>query len=135
MAGSSIVQSALPCAPSPGTSRSSGAREIFDGAIQGAVWMSISFGASKFLVFLSTVILARLLLPAQFGQVGFALVVIGYLETIGNFGVGAALIYEPRHTVRAANVSFTISLLIGAAWALVMNFAAYERRAVRLLTS
>lgn len=115
---------APPHMPPLGTTREPRVREIYAGAVQGAVWTYLSFVGSKLLVFVSTMILARLLAPAQFGQVGFALVVITYLDTIGNLGIGAALIYEPRDTMRAANLTFVVSLLMGGMWALFMVLAA-----------
>jgi O-antigen/teichoic acid export membrane protein len=85
-------------------------------AVQGVLWTYVSFAGSKLLVFASTVILARLLLPAEFGQVGFALLVISYLDTVGDFGVSSALIYERDRPEEAADVSFVISLVTGLAW-------------------
>lgn len=85
-------------------------------AVQGVLWTYVSFAGSKLLVFASTVILARLLLPAEFGQVGFALLVISYLDTVGDFGVSSALIYERDRPEEAADVSFVISLLTGLVW-------------------
>ncbi|MFQ5792609.1 MAG: oligosaccharide flippase family protein, partial [Acidobacteriota bacterium] len=85
-------------------------------AIQGVVWTYASFVGSKLLAFASIVILARLLAPKEFGQVGFALLVIGYLDTIGDFGVSSALIYERKRSEQAANVAFMISLITGVLW-------------------
>ncbi|HEX8148583.1 MAG TPA: lipopolysaccharide biosynthesis protein [Pyrinomonadaceae bacterium] len=85
-------------------------------AVQGVLWTYVSFAGSKLLVFASTVILARLLVPAEFGQVGFALLVISYLDTVGDFGVSSALIYERERPEEAADVSFVISLLTGLLW-------------------
>ena len=85
-------------------------------AVQGVVWTYVSFAGSKLLVFISTVVLARLLAPAEFGQVGFALLVISYMDTVGDFGVSSALIYERERPEEAANVAFLISLATGLAW-------------------
>ncbi|HEX8472992.1 MAG TPA: lipopolysaccharide biosynthesis protein [Pyrinomonadaceae bacterium] len=85
-------------------------------AVSGVLWTYVSFAGSKLLVFASTVILARLLAPAQFGEVGFALLVIAYLETIGDFGISSALIYERERPEQAANIAFVVSLATGVLW-------------------
>ena len=89
---------------------------VFTSTVQGVFWTYLSFATSKLLVFAATVILARLLAPAQFGQVAFALLVITYLETVGNLGFSAALIYEQDRADQAADIAFLISLLMGSLW-------------------
>ena len=84
--------------------------------VRGVLWTYVSFAGSKLLVFASTVILARLLVPSEFGQVGFALLVISYMDTVGDFGVSSALIYERKRPDEAADVSFVISIATGLLW-------------------
>jgi O-antigen/teichoic acid export membrane protein len=93
-------------------------------AAGGIFWTYVSFAGSKLLVFISTVMLARLLVPAEFGQVAFALLVISYLETVGDFGVSSALIYEKDNRQEAANAAFLISLATGAVWFALVFLAA-----------
>ena len=85
-------------------------------AIKGVFWMFASFLGSRVLGFISTIILARILVPSEFGQFGFALLVISYLQTVGDIGVGVALIYEQRHYRSATNISFIINLITGLLW-------------------
>jgi len=82
-------------------------------AVRGLFWAYISRSSSKILVFVSIIILARVLLPSDFGKVAIALVTIGYLDTIGDFGVGAALIYEQKFKELASNITFFISIIGG----------------------
>lgn len=89
--------------------------------VRGVVWNYVSFASGKFLIFISTIILARLLAPAQFGQVALALLVIQYLDAIGDLGVSAALIYQRDNIERAKNVAFIISILAG----MVLSIVAY----------
>lgn len=63
--------------------------------------------------------LARLLAPAEFGLFAFALVYIAYLETLGDLGTGAALVYWPDRTRDVAQVTFALNLLTGVAWFLL----------------
>lgn len=85
-------------------------------AVRGVFWMYVSLVGSKLLVFASTIILARILIPAEFGLFGFALLVISYLEIIGDMGMGSALIYEQKQSKQGANVSFIINLITGLLW-------------------
>jgi len=66
------------------------------------------------MVFLSTIILARLLLKDDFGVAGYALVVLSFLEVLSDLGVGPALIYY-RDNPRAPDTAFWLNLAIGAA--------------------
>lgn len=54
--------------------------------MRGSVWTSISRYSGKFLVFISTVILARLLSQEDFGVAGYAIVVIGFLDILSDVG-------------------------------------------------
>src|SRR5205814_3086977 len=82
-------------------------------AAQGAVWNYAAFLVSKGLLFVATLILARLLTPAQFGLVGMALLVILVLDIFRDFGIGAALIYHQGDEQKAANLTFIIATGIG----------------------
>lgn len=86
---------------------------LLTGALRGLVWSYASYVAARSLSFLSTIVLARLLVPEEFGQFAIALLVVSYLETFGSFGVSAALIYERKEPERGANVAFLLSLLSG----------------------
>lgn len=80
--------------------------------ISGTFWIYVARYSGKFFVFISTVILARLLLQSDFGVAGYALSVIGILEVLQGLGVGAALIYfkgDPDRTTTA----FWLGLLVG----------------------
>jgi O-antigen/teichoic acid export membrane protein len=84
-------------------------------AAQGAAWNYAAFLVSKGLLFVATLILARILTPEEFGLVGIALLVITVLEIFRDFGIGASLIYRQGEGERhaAANVAFWLSAAIG----------------------
>ncbi|NNF60386.1 MAG: lipopolysaccharide biosynthesis protein [Gammaproteobacteria bacterium] len=63
-------------------------------ATRSVIWAYASRYSGKLLVFVSTLVLARLLLQEDFGVAGYALVVIAFLETISGLGIGPALIYQ-----------------------------------------
>jgi O-antigen/teichoic acid export membrane protein len=92
-------------------------------AASGAAWNYAAFLLSKGLLFVATLILARLLSPAEFGLVGMALLVIGLLDILRDFGIGSALIYRQDGGQGVANLAFFLSVAIGivlfaANWAL-----------------
>ncbi len=82
-------------------------------AATGAVWNYAAFLVSKGLLFVATLVLARLLSPAEFGLVGMALLVITLLDIVRDFGIGSALIYRQDDGHSAANLSFFLSIGIG----------------------
>lgn len=78
-------------------------------ATRGILWASASRYSGKALVFISTLVLARLLVQEDFGVAGYALVVIALLETLSGLGIGPALIYHEDHPA-ARNTAFVIGL-------------------------
>ncbi|MGH3622540.1 MAG: lipopolysaccharide biosynthesis protein [Sciscionella sp.] len=82
-------------------------------AVRSFLWSALSYGSTKVVVFLVTLVLARLLDPADFGVVAAGLSLIVFLEIGLDLGVGAAVVYEQElglsHRVRTA---FTLNLLI-----------------------
>lgn len=81
--------------------------------LKGVLWNYVSFASGKFLTFASTIVLARLLAPEQFGLVALALLAIQYLDAIGDLGVSEALVYQRDNIERAANVAFIVSVFSG----------------------
>jgi PST family polysaccharide transporter len=82
-------------------------------AASGAAWNYAAFLLSKGLLFVATLILARLLSPSEFGLVGMALLVIGLLDILRDFGIGSALIFRQDGGQGAANLAFYLSVAIG----------------------
>jgi PST family polysaccharide transporter len=79
--------------------------------IRGTIWSYISFYAGKILVFISTIILARLLSTEDFGVAGYALTVLSFLEVFSDFGIGSALIFY-KDDDKFRNSAFWLGLLI-----------------------
>ncbi len=110
-------------------------RRVTRKAIQGTFWTYLSYIAGKLLSFVTTVILARLLLPEEFGLVGYATVVIQYLDVVNTLGMGTAVISRRNRLAEAANAAFYISISVGAAlyglaWLGAPIAAAYFREPV-----
>ena len=67
----------------------------------------------RFIGLISTIILARLLIPEDFGIIAMAMIVIGLLETIAYTGVDLALIRDQKLSKEHYNTAWTIQLLQG----------------------
>jgi O-antigen/teichoic acid export membrane protein len=93
----------------------------------GLFWVAVATLASKGLSLLRQLVLARLLVPADFGLVGYAAIIIGILQLFKEMGFSSALIYRKDDVEEAANVTFVVVILsslalfgiswVGAPWA------------------
>ena len=81
-------------------------------AIHGTMWMYASHYTGKVIVFLSTLVLARLLSQEAYGVAGYALVFIALLEVVGDLGVGSALVFF-RDDDEALSTGFWLALATG----------------------
>jgi PST family polysaccharide transporter len=86
--------------------------DLTKAALHGTFWAYASRYGGKFLVFISTTILARLLAQEDFGIAGYALVMIGFLEVLEGLGVGSAVIYYGDDEERL-NTAFWLGLAVG----------------------
>jgi PST family polysaccharide transporter len=86
-------------------------RALVSATIKGTAWNYLVFGLSKGVTFVTTVILARLLSPDEFGLMAIGLLVIGYLDTFGGLGMENVVIYRQDNTEYNANVAFTIGII------------------------
>ena len=88
--------------------------------ISGSFWMIGMRWTIRFLGLISTLILARLLVPEDFGVVAMAMLVIGLLESFSNFGVDLALIRDQKASPDHYNAAWTIKILQGTAVTLLI---------------
>jgi lipopolysaccharide exporter len=92
---------------------------------KGAVWMLLLRTAERSLGLVSIVILARLLVPADFGLVAMAMSVIAFVELGSSFGFELALIQREHPTRQHYDTAWTLQILFGAACALLLVALAY----------
>ena len=92
--------------------------------IRGSIWMIGARWAARLVGLVSTVILARLLSPTDFGIVAMALVIVGLLETIAYAGVDLALMRPGNDTREHYDTAWTVQLIQGAFIAVVLLLAA-----------
>src|SRR6185437_9632137 len=81
--------------------------------ISGSSWMFALRWSVRFTGLASTIILARLLTPADYGVVAIATLILGTIEILGEAGQGNAIIRHPNPTPAHYNAAWTISLIFG----------------------
>lgn len=80
---------------------------------KGAVWMVLARGVDRSIGFASTIILARLLLPEDFGLVAMATAIMALLELFTSFGFDVALIRNSAATRKHYDTAWTFNVLFG----------------------
>lgn len=84
-------------------------------AVRSFLWAGVSFGSNKLVLFVATLVLARLIAPAEFGVVAAGLTLIALLEIGLDLGVGAALVYEQQQGIsHRVRVAYSLNLLVSA---------------------
>jgi O-antigen/teichoic acid export membrane protein len=79
-------------------------------AVGGVGWEGLSLFAGKTLLLVSTIILARILTPNDFGVVALALVFVEYADVVADLGVAQAVVYLPP-SARTNDAAFALSLV------------------------
>ncbi len=88
-------------------------------AVKGVSWITVLRVTTRALSFIKTIVLARVLLPSQFGAYGVALLVLGFLEVMTETGVNVILIQE-KETDRYINSAWIVSIIRGIIISLVI---------------
>lgn len=79
----------------------------------GVIWSTTAFVTSKASTLITTLILARLLVPDDFGIVAAIVAYIGIIELLSDLGLQATVIYEQEQGITArVQSAFTANLLL-----------------------
>lgn len=89
------------------------------GIASGTAISYLGFFLGKSIVFLNTVVLARILLPEHFGLVAIGLLVLAVSETLAEAGTGAAIVWRKGEIVTVAPVALAVGLIGAAVTAMV----------------
>lgn len=81
-------------------------------AIKGISWIGLLSLSTKAIGFLEAIILARILIPSQFGAYGVALLALGLLEVITESGVNIILVQE-KEIDKFINSAWVVSIFRG----------------------
>lgn len=103
--------------------------------------VTIAAQASKFVLKLgSTAVLARLLVPEDYGLIGMATVIVGFVEYFKDLGLSAATIQQAKINHQQVSTLFWINVVIGCLVALVVALLApavaliYQEPRLRTIT-
>ena len=109
-------------------------------ALAGFLWGYGGLMLGKVFFFLATLVLARVLVPEDFGLVAFALALLAYVNNVAIHGVGETLVYRAdARDQRVASTAWWLAVglsvaLVGAVWLLAPLVARFgDRDAVWVL--
>ena len=87
---------------------------------KGSIFMVLLRVATRSLALVSTIVLARVLMPEDFGLVALATVVMGFLQVLGHLGFDLSLIKDQGAPREKYDTVWTLSILRGCLTALVL---------------
>lgn len=90
--------------------------------IKGVSWVGAYRASSRLIAFVKTAIIARILLPAQFGIFGIAGLVLALLETLTETGINIFLVQEEEDVDSYIDTAWVVSIVRGVLIALAMIF-------------
>ena len=85
-----------------------------------SIWMLMFKLTDRSLGIISTIILARLLIPGDFGLVAMAMAVVAILEIFSNFNFDTFLIRQPGVDRRLYDTAWTFNVIIGVSIAAIL---------------
>lgn len=91
--------------------------------IRGAAWTIGTRWIIKGLGFINTVIMARLLMPEDYGIVAMGMLVVGLIQTFLDFGPGTALLRKAEVTRDEIDSAWTLGIIQGMGAGLVLMIA------------
>ncbi len=92
----------------------------FKDTLKGISWMAALRFVTRALAILKIAVIARILLPYQFGLYGISLLVLGFLETLTETGINIFLIQEKDKTKEYLNSAWVVSIIRGFLIALLI---------------
>lgn len=92
--------------------------------LRGSAWLIGLRWAMRLIGVISTVILARLLTPKDFGIVAVAMILVGLFEMLNMTGQGLAIVRHEAPTREHYDSAWTVSVLIGVVIAICILIAA-----------
>lgn len=88
--------------------------------IHGVAWTGLMKTSGQVVAWVSTIVVARMLSPDDFGIVGMATLYLGLLQLVSEFGIGSAIVTRRELTPDQIAQLNTVSVLMGAAGAAIV---------------
>ncbi len=86
------------------------------------LWAAVSLGGSRMLLFVMTLVLARILAPEDFGVFAAGMAILGFAELLLDLGLGNSLIYEQeRGFTRRVQSVLSVNLTVAALLTLLLE--------------
>jgi O-antigen/teichoic acid export membrane protein len=79
---------------------------------KGVFWTFLSYGSGKTIAVATTIVLAHLLTPSDFGLVALALLAISLLTLFNDIGVGSVLVYRQDLSEREKGTVLTVMIVM-----------------------
>lgn len=92
-------------------------------SVRGVLWTVTSYGATRVVTVATTIVLARLLVPSDFGLFALATLVLTFISLFSGFGLGNALVLEKDLDERTQGTILTLLLALGVVFALALAAA------------
>jgi lipopolysaccharide exporter len=92
---------------------------------KGTVWISAAGAVTNFLSFISTIVLARFLVPADFGLVALATTILAILSSVTDLSLTSALVQHRNPTIDHFNTAWTLGFARSVILAAIFCAAAY----------
>jgi PST family polysaccharide transporter len=109
-----------PTLPAPASGAAvPGARELDRSLVRGIAWTGGMRWATQLLAWASTLVVARLLAPSDYGLVGMAMVYIGLVQLVNEFGIGVAIVQRRGLTEEQVARLGGLALLVGGGFVTV----------------
>ncbi len=98
--------------------------DLYHRTVRGGFWVFVLRATEKILNLIRLIILARLLVPDDFGLLGIALLIVASLETFSQTGLKEALIQKKEHIESYLNSAWTLLLIRGVILSVAVYFSA-----------
>lgn len=92
--------------------------------LKSGLWITLGTFTKRFFALLSNLILARLLVPADFGIISIAYIFWSFINLFTQSSTGLFILYKGTDDKRYLNTTYTIGLIIGLFFALLLGATA-----------
>lgn len=88
-------------------------RDLKNKTVKGGAWSFVAKVVTQGISFILGVVLARLLVPDDFGLVAMVIVFTGFAEMLANFGIGSALVQKKEISDQHYSSIFVLNVVLG----------------------
>src|SRR5208283_5768758 len=84
-------------------------------AFSNVIYSGLTKGATLVCLFVTSSVIARNLSPSDYGVIGFATIIIGFLSHFSDMGVISAVIRRPSLDQKSLWTAFTLKIILSSA--------------------